>query len=206
MKTNYLKSLYDWLLNWAGTPYGGYVLFVWALAESSFFPIPPDAFLIAMVLGARLKAFQFAAMASIASVFGGILGYLIGFELWWGSDGSFTSIAHFFFNHIPGFTISQFEHIRTLYDSWNFWIVFTAGFTPIPYKVITISAGAFNINFVVFVIASAISRAARFYLVSWLLFKFGVSIRSFIDKQFGWLSIAFVALLIGGFLIIKYVF
>jgi len=202
----YLKSLYDWLLSWADTPYGALVLFVWALAESSFFPIPPDAFLIAMVLGARLKAFRFAALASVASVLGGVLGYLIGFGLWWGADGSFSAIAQFFFNHIPGFSIAQFERIQSLYDSWNFWIVFTAGFTPIPYKVITISAGAFNINFVIFVIASAVSRAARFYLVSWLLFKFGESIRSFIDKRFGILSIAFVALLIGGFVLIKYIF
>ena len=205
-KKNYLKSLYDWLLKWAETPYAGLVLFLWALAESSFFPIPPDAFLIAMILGAKRKAFKFAAIASIASVIGGILGYSIGYELWWGSDGSFSSVAIFFFEHVPGFTEAQFIKIKELYESWNFWIVFTAGFTPIPYKVITISAGAFNINFLIFVIASTFSRAARFYLVSLLLWYYGESIKNFIDKHFGWLSILFVILLVAGFIGIKYVF
>jgi len=206
MKNNPLKSLYDWLLKWAETPYGGVVMFIWALAESSFFPIPPDAFLIAMVLGSKRKAFRFAAIASVASVIGGLLGYAIGYGLWWGADGSFSSVAMFFFNHISGFTEIQFVKIKELYESWNFWIVFTAGFTPIPYKVITISAGAFNINFMIFVVASAISRAARFYLVSLLLWKYGESIKSFIDKHFGWLSILFVILLAGGFIAIKYLF
>jgi membrane protein YqaA with SNARE-associated domain len=206
MAKNYLKNVYDWLLHWADTPYGAGVLFLWALAESSFFPIPPDAFLIAMILGSRMKAFRFAAICSVASVVGGVLGYLIGYGLWWGGDGSFSPVAVFFFDHIPGFTEVQFNNIKGLYESWNFWIVFTAGFTPIPYKVITISAGAFSINFAVFVVASAISRAARFYLVSWLLWRYGASIKSFIDKQFGWLSIVFVLLLIGGFIAIKYIF
>lgn len=199
-----LNKMYKWLLHWAETPYGLIVLFIWALAESSFFPIPPDAFLIAMVLGARTKAFKFALVASIASVIGGILGYGIGHWLWWAQPDQYSALAQFFFDKVPGFTTEQFRHIQHLYDDWNFWIVFTAGFTPIPYKVITISAGAFNINFPVFIIASTVSRAARFYLVSWLLWKFGQSINTFIEKYLGWLSIAFVILLAGGFYLIKY--
>lgn len=180
------------------------VLFFWALAESSFFPIPPDAFLIAMVLGARKKAFYFALWASIASIIGGILGYSIGHWLWWNGTGEFSNLAHFFYNNVPGFSIEQFNTVRELYEKWNFWVVFTAGFTPIPYKVITISAGAFSINFPVFLIASSVSRAARFFVVSWLLWKFGESINDFINKYLGWLSIAFVVLLLGGFLLIRY--
>ncbi len=198
-----IDILYKWLLHWAETPYGVLVLFLWALAESSFFPIPPDAFLIAMVLGARRKAFRFALYASIASVIGGILGYGIGSWLWWDAPGVYSHTAQFFFHNIPGFTTHQFQHIHHLYEEWNFWVVFTAGFTPIPYKVITVSAGAFNINFPIFVMASAISRTARFYLVSWLLWKFGKPINAFIEKYLGWLSIAFVVLLVGGFIVIK---
>ena len=149
-KRNWLERTYKWLLHWADTPYGGIVLFLWALAESSFFPIPPDAFLIAMVLGARKKAYGFAGLASVASVFGGALGYAIGYWLWWDSPGIYSSVALFFFDNIPGFTHMQFVRVQELYDLWNFWVVFTAGFTPIPYKVITISAGAFNINFHIF--------------------------------------------------------
>jgi len=204
-KINWLDKSYKWLLHWADTPYGGIVLFFWALSESSFFPIPPDAFLIAMVLGARKKAYGFAGLASVASVIGGILGYAIGYWLWWDEAGIYSSIAHFFFNNVPGFTHEQFVRVQGLYDQWNFWVVFTAGFTPIPYKVITISAGAFNISFIVFVLASAVSRSARFFLVAWLLWKYGEPINEFIDKYLGWLSIAFVVLLIGGFVVIKYV-
>jgi len=202
---SWYQRLYKWLLHWAETPYGLWVLFFWALAESSFFPIPPDAFLIAMVLGARERAFRFAFMASVASVIGGMLGYGIGYWLWWDGAGVYSQLAHFFFNNVPGFSVSQFLEVQKLYEAWNFWVVFTAGFTPIPYKIITISAGAFNINFPVFVIASAVSRAARFYLVAWLLWKFGEPINAFIDKYLGWLSLAFVALLIGGFLVINHV-
>ncbi len=199
-----LRHLYDWLMQWAETPYANVVLFLWALAESSFFPIPPDAFLIALVLAAREKAFKFALLASVASVIGGVVGYGIGHWLWWDGNDIYSQLAHFFFNTVPGFSEHQFLTVRELYEKWNFWVVFTAGFTPIPYKVITVSAGAFKINFFVFLIASGISRAARFFLVSWLLWYFGEPIRNFIEKYLGWLSIAFVLLLIGGFLLIKY--
>jgi membrane protein YqaA with SNARE-associated domain len=199
-----IRRLYDWLLHWAATPYGGIVLFVWSFAESSFFPIPPDAFLIAMVLGARLRAFYFATLISIASVLGGIAGYLVGSYLWWASPGEFSAIAQLFFDNVPGFSAEQFERVQGLYDRWDFWVVFTAGFTPIPYKIITISAGAFDISFAIFVIASALSRAARFFLVAYLLWRYGEPIREFIDRRFSLLSILFVILLVGGFYLIRF--
>lgn len=199
-----LRKLYDWVLHWAETPYGPIALFILAFAESSFFPIPPDALLIALVLGATTKAFKFALNCTIASVLGALLGYTIGHFLWWTPSNEFTSIAMFFFNNIPGFTEKLFFDVQKMYDHYNFWIVFTAGFTPIPYKVITISAGAFNIDILMFVIASVISRGARFFLVAFLIWKFGPQIRNFIDKYFNWLAIAFTVLLIGGFVAIKY--
>lgn len=199
-----LRKLYDWVLHWAETPYGPIALFILAFAESSFFPIPPDALLIALVLGATTKAFKFALNCTIASVLGALLGYTIGHFLWWTPSNEFTSIAMFFFNNIPGFTEKLFFDVQKMYDKYNFWIVFTAGFTPIPYKVITISAGAFNIDILMFVIASVISRGARFFLVAFLIWKFGPQIRNFIDKYFNWLAIAFTVLLIGGFVVIKY--
>ncbi|MCL6494288.1 MAG: DedA family protein [Ignavibacterium sp.] len=199
-----LRNLYDWVLHWAETPYGPIALFILAFAESSFFPIPPDALLIALVLGATTKAFKFALNCTIASVLGALFGYTIGHFLWWTPSNEFTSIAMFFFNNIPGFTEKLFFDVQKMYDQYNFWIVFTAGFTPIPYKVITISAGAFNIDIIMFVIASVISRGARFFLVAFLIWKFGPQIRNFIDKYFNWLAIAFTVLLIGGFVVIKY--
>lgn len=199
-----LKKLYDWVLSWAESPYGGVALFLLAFAESSFFPIPPDALLIALVLGAQAKAFKFAANCTIASVLGAILGYAIGYFIWWNSDSQFSSLALFFFNNIPGFTEPLFFKVQKMYEEWNFWIVFTAGFTPIPYKVFTVSGGAFQVNFVMFIIASIISRGARFFLVAFLIWKFGPSIKEFIDKYFNTLAIGFTVLLIGGFVLIKY--
>ena len=199
-----LKRLYDWVLHWAETPYGPIALFILAFAESSFFPIPPDALLIALVLGARKKAFKFAANCTIASVFGALLGYSIGYFIWWSGDHQFSNVAMFFFNNIPGFSTKLFYSVKSMYDQWNFWIVFTAGFTPIPYKVFTISGGAFQINIFLFLLASILSRGARFYLVAFLIWKFGPQIKNFIDKYFDLLAIGFTVLLIGGFFAIKY--
>ncbi len=200
----FVRKLYDWVLHWAESPYGIFALFLLAFAEASFFPIPPDALLIALVLGARQKAFRLAFVSTIGSVTGAILGYVIGYYIWWGVNGEFSSLAMFFFDNVPGFTTNIFYEVKNLYDEWNFWIIFTAGFTPIPYKVFTITGGAFNINFVMFLIASIISRAGRFFLVSFLIWKFGEQIKSFIDKYFNWLAIAFTVLLVGGFVLIKY--
>jgi len=199
-----LRKLYDWMLHWADTPYGAVALFVLSFTESSFFPIPPDALLIALVLGARAKAFKFALNCTLASVLGAMLGYAIGYYVWWGTGDTFSPIAQFFFNVIPGFNEKIFYDIKTLYDQYDFWIVFTAGFTPIPYKLFTVSSGAFQINFIMFIIASVVSRAARFFLVAFLLWKFGEPIRNFIDRYFDRLAILFTILLIGGFAAVKF--
>lgn len=199
----FIRKIYDWVLHWAATPYGAIALFILAFAEASFFPIPPDALLIALALGAQSKSFKFALNCMIGSVTGALLGYAIGNFVWWGVDNNFSSIALFFFNNIPGFTQKLFYQVQSLYDEWNFWIIFTAGFTPIPYKVFTISGGAFEINLIMFVIASVISRGARFFLVAYLIWKFGPHIQKFIDKYFNWLAIGFTVLLIGGFVLVK---
>ena len=201
-----LRKLYDWMLHWAKSPYGAIALFVLAFAEASFFPIPPDALLIALVLGARKKAFKFASISTVGSVTGALLGYAIGYFIWWGANGEFSSFAVFFFDNIPGFTNQIFFSVQGLYEEWNFWIIFTAGFTPIPYKVFTITAGAFDINIIMFIVASIMSRAGRFFLVAFLIWKFGYQIKSFIDKYFNLLAILFTVLLIGGFVAIKYLF
>ncbi len=203
---SWLRKLYDWVLHWAETPYGPAALVLLAFAEASFFPIPPDALLIALVLGSRKKAFRFAAYCSIASVIGALVGYSIGYFVWWSGSNQFSPIALFFFKNIPGFSQQLFFHVKNLFNEWNFWIIFTAGFTPIPYKVFTISSGAFQINIVMFIIASIFSRAGRFFLVSFLIWKFGEQIKKFIDKYFNLLAIVFTILLIGGFWVINYLF
>ena len=198
------RRLYDWVLHWAETPYGGWALFILSFAESSFFPVPPDVLLAPLTLGARRKWWKFALSCSIASVLGAVFGFAIGYFLWWGVSGEFTPLAGFFFEHIPGFDREVFNAMHDKYEKYNFWIVFTAGFTPIHFKVITITAGAFRVNFVVFVIASAVSRSARFFLVSALFWKFGPTVKPFIDRYFNWLCLLFLILLVGGFAVVKY--
>jgi len=195
----FLKKLYDWVLHWAETPYGPLALFLLALAESSFFPIPPDPLLIALCLGAIKKSWKFALYTSAASVIGGAIGYFIGLNLW-------PIVDTFFFKYIPGFTPEVFKAVMGNFDNYGFLYVFLAGFTPIPYKVFTIASGVFKLNFPLFLLASALSRSLRFFAVAALFRKFGPGIKDFIDKYFNWLAILFMILLIGGFLVIKFLF
>jgi membrane protein YqaA with SNARE-associated domain len=195
-KRGLVRRLYDWVLHWAETPYAMPALFVLSFAESSFFPIPPDVLLIALCIGNVQKGYRFAAWCSIASVLGGIGGYAIGAFLW-----NLDFVNGFFLNYV--FSQETFDQVGELYKEWDFWIVFVAAFTPIPYKVITITAGVFGTNFAMFVLASAIGRSARFFLVAWLFRRFGPPIKDFIERRFGMVTIVGTALLIGGFLAFK---
>jgi membrane protein YqaA with SNARE-associated domain len=192
------RKLYDWVLHWADTPYGPLALFLLALAESSFFPIPVDPLLIALCLGAIKKSWRFALTTSLASVTGGMIGYLIGFGIW-------EAVDSFFFKYVPGFSESLFEQVMANFNEYGFWYVFAAGFTPIPYKVFTIASGVFKLNFFLFVIASAISRSLRFFAIAALFRKFGPGIKIFIDKYFNLLAILFFILLLGGFLVVRFI-
>jgi len=200
-----IKQLYEWILHWAQTPYGPIALFLLSYGEALFFPVPPDVLLIALSIGLRRKAYYFALICSLASILGGLSGYFIGYYLWWNGD-SYTAFADFFFTHVPGFSEILFINIQQQYNIYGFLIIFAAGFTPIPYKLFTITAGAFNISFPLFLFASTVSRSARFFIVSWLIIKFGDKINNFIYKYFNLLTIAVVILIIIGYIMIKYVF
>ncbi|MBN1224897.1 MAG: DedA family protein [Candidatus Aminicenantes bacterium] len=193
----FLRKLYDWVLHWADTPNGPLALFLLALAESSFFPIPPDPLLIALCLGATKRSLRFAFYTSVASIIGGALGYLIGLSVW-------EVVDSFFFRFIPGFTPETFELVLKHYQNQGFIYVFLAGLTPIPYKVFTIASGVFKMNFLLFLLASTLSRSLRFFAVAALFKKFGPGIKDFIDRYFNLLAVAFFILLFGGFLVIKY--
>ena len=189
-----LRRLYSWVLRWAETPHGSWALFLLAFSESSFFPVPPDVLLIALAVSIPKKSFKYALICTAGSLMGGCLGYLIGWQF-------MITIGE---NIIQLYGLThKMQYIKDLYMQYDAWAIGIAGFTPIPYKVFTISAGAFDINFTVFVIASAISRAARFFLVAWLIYIFGPKIKTFIDKYFNILAITFVVLLVAGFAIIK---
>jgi membrane protein YqaA with SNARE-associated domain len=195
-RRSWIRRLYDWVLHWADTPSGPAALFVLALAESSFFPVPPDPLLIALCLGATRRSLHFAAVATVASVIGGVIGYAIG-------AGAWHLAGEWFFAYVPGVSPAAFARVQALYDRWDFWAVFLAGLTPIPYKVFTLSAGVFGVDFPVFVLASVLSRGLRFFAVAGLIYRFGAPIARFIDRYFDLLAIAFGVLLVGGFIVIK---
>ena len=189
-----VKAVYDYMLQLAANKNALFFLFVVAFAESSFFPIPPDIMLIPMVLAAPAKAYRIALVATLASVIGGYFGYFIGV---YGYDLIARPILSFY-----GYT-QQFEVFKGYYHQWGAWIVFGAGLTPFPYKVVTIASGAVHLDLAVFTVASVLSRGGRFFLVAWLLKKYGAPMKMFIDRHLGKRSVLFVVLLLGGFALIK---
>ena len=191
-----LRRLYDWTMNLAGHRHAGWMLGVVAFIESSVFPIPPDVLLIPMVLAERLRAWLYATIATLASVAGGMLGYVIGAFLF---DAIGQPLLEFY-----GYG-DKFTEFAGRYNEWGAWIVFIAGVTPFPYKVITIASGVTGLDIFIFTIASVLARGLRFYIVSGLLFWIGEPIRLFIEKYLGLVFTAFVVLLVGGFVLVKYV-
>lgn len=211
--------MYDWVLSWADSNHAVAALFLLAFAESSFFPIPPDVLLIALVLGKPKKWAFFAVWCLVASVIGGLAGYGIGVFAW-------ETIGRWIVEHVahmelvpvagradirlPAYLISSMgdalggEYLFQVYDQWNAWIVFIFGLTPLPYKLVTITAGVARVNLPVFMVASVLSRGLRFFVVAFILRLWGDHAKRFIDRYFNLLCILFVILLIGGFVALKF--
>ncbi|MDD2997683.1 MAG: DedA family protein [Candidatus Riflebacteria bacterium] len=188
----YVKKLYEWVLSWAHSPYALTALFVLAFAESSFFPIPPDVLLIALALAKPQLSIYYATICTAGSVSGAMFGYIIGYAFW-------QAVGEYFFAYIPGFTRELFAQVCTSYEQNSSLIVFTAAFTPIPYKVFTITAGVSKITLAPFLLASIFGRGARFFLVGILFKKFGPTVKSYIDKYFNLLTILVVVIYIVAF-------
>jgi membrane protein YqaA with SNARE-associated domain len=182
-------ELYQWVLSWADSPYGIWALFVISFLESSVFPIPPDVLLIALTLGEPQLGMGYATVTTVGSVTGGMLGYLIGYL------GGRPLLLRWMGEKVI--------RIHYLFERYEVWAIAIAGFTPIPYKLFTISAGAFYINFPKFVLVSALSRGARFFLVASILQAFGPAMNQFIEDYFNLLTILFLLLLVGGFYLVK---
>lgn len=190
-----IRRLYDWTISWAERPHGALALFILAFAESSFFPIPPDVLLIALCVGAPAKSFRFALICTAGSVLGGLGGYAIGL---WGYDLIGEPIVRAYHGE------AVMAKIKTWYDEYGFWGNLAAAITPIPYKVFTIASGVFKFDLAQFLIASIVGRGLRFFAVGGLLYWFGPRMKDFIEKHFDRLAILFMVLLIGGFILLKY--
>lgn len=196
-RISWVHRLYHWVLSWAEHPQGTWALFLLAFAESSFFPIPPDVLLIALCLGRPRRAAWYALVCTAGSVVGGVAGYAIGRELY---DSLGRPILEFY-----GLT-ERYAEVQVLYRRYDVWAVGIAGLTPIPYKVFTVTAGAFGVSLPGFVAASVVGRGLRFGIVATLLRLWGEPAREFIDRHLGLLTILFAILLVGGFVLLRTVF
>ena len=191
-----IKQIYKKTIQLAGHKSSKFFLAIMSFIESFVFPIPPDVILIPMVLAARDRAWLIAGVCTIASVAGGIAGYGIGSLLF---DQIGKPILDFY-HYSP-----KFVQFQETYNDWGAWAVFIAGVTPFPYKVITILSGVTNLDITVFTISSVLARGLRFFLVAWLLWQFGAPIRSFIERRPGLLFTLFVVMLLGGFVVVKFI-
>lgn len=189
-----LKRMYDWMMEKAGHRHAEAWLAAVSFIESSFFPIPPDVMLIPMVLAAPGRWMRIALVATVASVAGGYLGYAIGALAMDTVGQAILSVFHL---------AAKFEAMRPLVDEYGAWVILVKGMTPIPYKLITITAGAFHFDLMKFTLASIAARGMRFFLVALLLWKFGAPIRDFVERRLKLVTTVFVVLLIGGFAVVK---
>lgn len=189
-----LKSLYDWMMDKAAHRHAIWWLAAISFIESSFFPIPPDVMLIPMVMAAPTRWLRIAMICTLSSVAGGFLGYAIGALA---MDSIGMAILGAF--HLQ----DKFQALKPIIDEWGVWFIIVKGATPIPYKLVTITAGAFHFDLGKFTIASVIARGMRFLLVAALLWKFGPPIRDFVEKRLKLVTTLFVVLLVGGFLVLK---
>ena len=190
-----LRRLYDWTMTKAAGPHATRALAVVAFLESSVFPIPPDAMLVPMVLAAPRRAWEFALIATAASIVGGLAGYAIGYFL-------FETVGQRiidFYGLRAGFADFQ----RT-WNEWGLWIILIKGLTPIPYKLVTIASGLAQFNLSVFIAASIVTRGLRFFLVAGLLRQFGTPVRSFIEQRLTLVTSGFAALVVLGFVALRF--
>ncbi|MFD0981239.1 YqaA family protein [Tropicimonas aquimaris] len=190
-----LRGLYDWTISLAAGKHAMWALAIVAFIESSFFPIPPDVLMIPMILATPHRAFRIAGVAMVASVLGGMLGYAIG-------AFAFEQIGQPILENLG--KTDKMEAFNERFNDVGFWAVLIAGLTPFPYKVITIMSGWTGMPFWTFMVTSIIARGGRFFLVAGLLWKYGPPIREFIEKRLGLMLTLFVAMLLGGFYLVKY--
>lgn len=192
-----LRRLYDWMMSLAAGRHAPAALAAVSFAESSFFPIPPDVMLIPMILARRARAWLYAALATVSSVIGGMFGYAIGYFLF---QAVGLPILKFYGK------AEDFAGFTDMFNEFGVWILILKGMTPIPYKILTIAAGVSHMDLVAFVLASIVARAMRFFIVAALLYFFGEPIRKFVEERLTLMTTLFVALLVGGFVAVKFFF
>jgi len=181
---NYFKALNSWSLKWATTKWGTFALFLCAFADASFLPLSTPLFFMILTLLNVKDAFKNVFYATMGFFLGSILGYSIGHYAWLNTDGSFTRLAQFMFDHLPGFSETVYNNLFDQFEKWDFRILFVASFLPVPYKIFAISSGVFDINFYMFCITTLISQALKFYLMVLFILKVGPEVRKIFELSF----------------------
>ncbi len=189
----WLKSLHNWGMEWANTKWGSWALFVCAFADASFLPLPTPMFFIALTLLNITKAYKYALFGTMGTLTGALAGYSIGHFAWLDAHGEFTGIARFVYENIPGFTEAIYQSIHIQFSKWGLGILFVAPFIPVPYKLFSISSGAFDMNIFLFAIGTLIGQGFRFYLLSFLIIKIGPGVKKLFEFNKKYVAIAVTA-------------
>lgn len=191
----WIRAIYDWTLRWSEHHFSVPALCVLSFAESFFFPVPADVLLMTMGAAKPKRALYYALLTSIFSILGGIFGYMLGYFAW-------ELVGDFFMTYV--FKGNWFEIVQTRFNQSAFWTTFAAAFTPLPFKVVTVAAGVFNIAFLPFLFGAIVGRPLRFFIVGGVIYFCGAKVRHFVEKYFELFTIGFTVLLVGGFLVLKW--
>jgi membrane protein YqaA with SNARE-associated domain len=178
---DWFKTIHVWSLHWATTKWGAWALFICAFADASFLPLPTPMFFLTLALLNITKAYKYALFGTFGTLFGAMAGYSIGHFAWLNSNGDFTGLAQFMFNNLPGFSVEIYNEIHVLYTKWGFGVLFVAALIPVPYKIFSISSGVFDINILVFSVATLISQGIKFYLLALLIIKIGPEVKKLLE-------------------------
>jgi membrane protein YqaA with SNARE-associated domain len=189
---NWFKNIRTWIMHWAGTKWGVWVLFLCAFADASFFGLPTPVFFLALGLLNITKIYKYVLFGILGTLTGAIAGYAIGHYAWLNVNGEFTGLAQFMLNNVPGFSEAGYDKIHLLYEKWDFWILFIAAALPVPFKIFSISSGVFDINLVIFCIATLISQGIKFLFLALLIIKLGPKVKKIFE--FNWKPVVFIGI------------
>jgi len=194
----YLRRLFEWIIEKAHSRYGVAILFIAAFFESVFSVFPFMLLFIPLIIANLDRAMFYGKVAAIGGILGATVGYFIGYFAWVDASGDYTAIARFFFDHLPGFSVAAYQSIQGLFDKWGALLVFAAGFVPIPFELVTISSGVFDVNFFFFILSVIVGRGGRYLLIAFLIWRFGAGVKVFIEKYFNWIALGVVASIVIG--------
>lgn len=202
---SYLRRLFEWIIEKAHSRYGVAILFIAAFFESVFSVFPFMLLFIPLIIANLDRAMFYGKVAAIGGILGATVGYFIGYFAWVDASGDYTAIARFFFDHLPGFSVAAYQSIQGLFDKWGALLVFAAGFVPIPFELVTISSGVFDVNFFFFILSVIVGRGGRYLLIAFLIWRFGAGVKVFIEKYFNWIALGVVASILVGAIVFRMV-